>query len=241
MSAYNVSILVLVMLAAGLLGGWANNFLFKETDPEGSYLGRSLLYGVVASFLVPLFLKTISSDLIKTVVELKRGEGIPFDLFVFAGTCLLAAVYSKTFIQGIADKILNDAKKEAKDAKQQAEEAKQVVSQVQADVESVVAKETEPETEPTSNQSADRGVAVGLSGDEKKVLNEMAYGRFTLRTRSGIAAKVGLSKETVIALLTVLVSKGLVATRSNREGKVRWVITDEGRQAVVRIAAEEGS
>ena len=47
--------LIGVMLAAGLLGGAINHFLAQNDDPNRFTMLRSLLVGIGASFMVPLF------------------------------------------------------------------------------------------------------------------------------------------------------------------------------------------
>src|SRR5437867_2893388 len=137
-------ILILIMVAAGLLGGAVNHFLSQETDPNQKYLGRSLWVGLAASFMVPLFLNMISSNLIDSI----RGNATtPADkskLFVFAGFCLVAAISSRAFIRTLSDRVL----REAKEAKEQAIQANANVAEVKLEIEPIVAKETETESPP---------------------------------------------------------------------------------------------
>jgi len=55
------------------------------TSPDKSSLLRSLVIGIGASFLVPLFLNMISSDLMR---QMDQDAG---KLLVFVGFCLIAA------------------------------------------------------------------------------------------------------------------------------------------------------
>ena len=64
MTRYNIILLLVAMLGAGVLGGAANYLLLYKDDPEYAKRSRSFVLGLVASLLAPLFLKTISSDML---------------------------------------------------------------------------------------------------------------------------------------------------------------------------------
>jgi hypothetical protein len=90
--------------------------------------------GVVAAFIVPLFLSTISSDL------LSSGVTDRLKLFVFGGFCIVAAIGSRAFIHNISDAVLEkvrDARLEAAAAGEKAAQAAQEVDQVAEKVDQV--------------------------------------------------------------------------------------------------------
>src|SRR5262245_24722585 len=102
---------ILIMLSMGALGGTINHFLLRESEErkgageraiEWRY-GRALFIGVGAALLIPLFLSTISSQLLADVLSDGNAQG---SRFVFASFCLLAAITSRAFITTVADKIL---------------------------------------------------------------------------------------------------------------------------------------
>jgi len=64
----------------GLFGGFVNFLLSVDGDPEQSRL-KSVSARLAASLLIPLFLKTIGSNLLKT-------EMVPPDLLALARSCL---------------------------------------------------------------------------------------------------------------------------------------------------------
>jgi uncharacterized membrane protein len=144
-------VLVGVMLAAGVLGGTVNH-VTQETNAPRTTLLRALLVGATASFLVPLFLNTISSSLLDDV----RND--PSRLLVFAGLCLVAAVSSRVFTRTTSDQILNEIKQAKDDASQAKLEAGQAlaaarelgtkvteVQKVQADLDLAARPGAEPE------------------------------------------------------------------------------------------------
>lgn len=96
----------LVIVGAGLVGGWLN-FLRTGGSPtvpgatNKNYVPLCLVSGVVACALVPLFLKTIQSEL------LTGTRVTPYDYLIFTGLCLIAAVFSSTFIDTLSKRVLD--------------------------------------------------------------------------------------------------------------------------------------
>jgi ABC-type siderophore export system fused ATPase/permease subunit len=96
-----------IILLAGIYGGIVNYFTLynqKESGSNRKFCG-AILAGVAASFMVPLFLSMISSDLI----ENSRKDDKYY--FVFAGLCLVAGIFSRRFINSIGKKILDQVEK----------------------------------------------------------------------------------------------------------------------------------
>jgi RsiW-degrading membrane proteinase PrsW (M82 family) len=98
----NYMMLVLgIMVSAGVLGGIANYFL-AERHAEFAWrdLFKYAVLGVVAALMVPLFLNMISSNLL----DLARTR--PINLFVFAGFCLIAVMFSRRFLENMSAKLI---------------------------------------------------------------------------------------------------------------------------------------
>lgn len=112
----HITILLVIMITAGILGGITGFMIEKSTKAENGYdglifvegkrihlqkgLGFYILIGVCASLLVPLFMTTISSEL------LSSSRHNHLDYFVFGGFCLIASISAHKFIVSISDKIL---------------------------------------------------------------------------------------------------------------------------------------
>src|SRR5690606_11779716 len=116
-------ILIAIMLAIGAFGGflnYLNNFDTLENEHKsGKSRSKYMMLGIGAALLVPLFLKMIESNIIRS------GENL--DYLIFAGFCLVAAIFSRRFISTIGDRILEMAKnaeKMAMESKQKAETAR---------------------------------------------------------------------------------------------------------------------
>jgi DNA-binding HxlR family transcriptional regulator len=237
----HIFILVAIMAVAGALGGSINHFLTRD-DAKESYLGRCLLVGVGASFLVPLFLRMVSSNLVDPKTDLPSTNYL-----VFFGFCLLAAISSKAFIQTLSDRLLKlaeDAKVEAQTANKKADETQKDVKDLEATAEAVITKETEPDDEGQlinfampSDIPAHESPPQATSGDllnerTKRVLGALVSGRFTMRSLSGLARDSSISREELQQRLNELIALGYVdQTTSRKTGGLRWYATGLGRKA----------
>lgn len=237
-----------VILAAGCLGGTVNHLLTRNTDPDALKFWPSVIVGIGAAFLVPLFLNMASSNLVE---QIRAAQG-PADfskLLVFGGFCLAAAISSRAFIKTMSERVLREAaeaKKKASAAEEKAESAEQraigaeqSANQLKSEVEPIVANQTEQDTvsEPLSLGEEPR---VLLNESERKVLEALANGRFTLRTRTGLARDSSLPKQVVNDLVLELKEKGLVSStnvlKSDGSVRPRWYITPEGRAVVSELS-----
>jgi hypothetical protein len=132
-------VLVIVMLTAGAFGGYLNylhNFDTNAYENKNKQIRtKYVLLGIGSAFLVPAFLKMIASDLIK---DTEQYDNIGY--LIFAGFCLIAAIFSRRFITTIGEKILEAAKQAeitSKETKQQIESTKQELSNTQERIEDV--------------------------------------------------------------------------------------------------------
>jgi hypothetical protein len=144
------------MAAAGLFGGIINYFLDQDNSESDlrsnqTTLLKSLIIGVGASFLVPLFLAIISSDLVE-LDKLNQSK-----ILVFFGFCLIAAISSKKFIVTISERVL----KEAREAKQKVKQVEDKIENIEkqnildakalAILEKALVESSDPDERPISN------------------------------------------------------------------------------------------
>jgi hypothetical protein len=226
-----LSVVIGVMIVAGFLGGLVNYFLTRKDDPEGSSFWKSATLGIAASLLVPLFLNMISSNLLESI---RNGTPSPdlSRILVFLGFCLVAAISSTSFIRTLSDRILQ----EAKEAKKAARQADKKASEVQSAIQPIVEKETEVE-EPSSGTAASLSSPPAIVDEkEKKLLQNLANGKWVLRTRTGLAKETGIPKPEVDGMMDDLRKRKLVDYKwivgRGEEKKKRWYITNEGRAAI---------
>ena len=85
--ANHIFILATVMLLAGIFGGLVNFYLYGDKDPDSASLPRFLVVGVGASFLVPVVLDMVNSELVL------ESQGDPSQLLIFTGFCLVSAIF----------------------------------------------------------------------------------------------------------------------------------------------------
>jgi transcriptional regulator of acetoin/glycerol metabolism len=213
-----------IMFSAGLLGGGLNYLLSPKEPDNGGEVWKSIVGGLVASFMVPLFLNMISSNLVDSIRGSTSNPGDPSKLFVFAGFCLVAAVSSKAFISTLSDRILSEAKAARKELKQ-----------IKTEVGPIIAKETEEETQETELRADTQKAKLNLSDNQQKVLKALVTGRFTLRTRTGISNDAQVLKDDVAKTLDELAAKGLarsVRVLVQGQPKTRWYATEQGRMLI---------
>jgi hypothetical protein len=131
--------LIAIMLSAGAFGGYLNylhKFDISSNENKGTIIKAKYIFlGIGAAFLVPAFLKMIASDLIKNVPSYDQ-----INYLIFAGFCLIAAIFSRRFINTIGERILEVAKqaeRTSKEAKRESETTKQELSNTQERIEDV--------------------------------------------------------------------------------------------------------
>lgn len=233
-------LLIGVMLAGGMLGGGVNFLLAKADEPPDAppkaNITTSLLAGVLAAFLVPLFLQMLSSDL------LNRTKQEPLAVLIFLGFCLIASVSSRAFITTISDRILRaarEAENSAAEAKEKAAEAKQTADATAGAVEPILEKETEPQTVGSETQAEERaGASQTLGEQEKSVLMALASQKYTLRSASGVTRDSGLpDKESVVETLKSLMGRNLVGLQQSKKGNL-WFLTTSGWSAVRNLRGD---
>lgn len=96
--------------------------------------------------------------------------------------------------------------------------------------------EKETESEPSSGTTALADQTSSLTDNEKKLLQQLATGKWILRTRTGLAASTGIERSEVGRIVEDLKNRGLVDTqmvvdRRGAKGK-RWYITNIGREVI---------
>src|ERR1051325_4637867 len=233
MDAY-LGVFVAVMFLAGLLGGAINHYLSQESEsPESptqnspstrttrAFMGRELLVGLGASFMVPLFLNMVSSNLIEQIKGAEGSPAQPYKLLVFAGFCLVAAISSRAFIRTISDRILN----EVKQAKREVQEAKKDVQEVHADFEPILSQQTEDEV--SVGRAAQPAPEDKIGEIEQRVLRAFSNSRFALRTIGGVASETSIGIPELEGILSELSARGMVGQRMGKKG-MRWYITQKG-------------
>ncbi|WP_337100128.1 YEATS-associated helix-containing protein [Paenibacillus sp. YIM B09110] len=213
----HIFLIFVILIMSGSFGGYIS-FLSTKANKEPLFLSmevfKSIFVGVAASLLVPLFLNTISSNLIA------ESENDKYKLLIIIGFCLLASISSKSFIQIMTNKVMKDLN-----------EVKSNLNEVKEEMNVIVSNETESEDE-LSDQTI---VSIENQNDERfiilKALSESAY---IYRSVAGIHKQVGLSKETIHKVINILILEGYVEQTTRAKG-IRFYITSKGRQVLFKL------
>jgi len=155
---FHILTLVIIMIVSGAFGGflnWLHNFDTSKNEQKNKFVkSKYILLGIGSSFLVPVFLKMIASDLINNKDKFDNNSYL-----IFAGFCLIAAIFSRRFINTIGEKILEAAKKAeitAKENEQQIETTKRELTSTQERIEDVKLAVDLKSVEQTSLQKDDK-------------------------------------------------------------------------------------
>mgnify|MGYP001183775162 FL=1 len=217
--------LLLVMVASGLLGGVVN-FIYSYSNGRKKMvqfvdLLKSMITGVAAALLIPIFLNTISSNIVK---ESETDDG---KLLVFAGFCVIAAVSSKAFIKAISGRVLERVNRIEEDVQAVKSEVKPMVLKHSEFDEAKRRKEkADGRNSPVQANSA--GETVPDETKSIKVLEKLADSDYAFRSIEGLARDVNMEPEQVQECLEHCVSSGLAGQIENSLG-VRFYITEDGQ------------
>lgn len=217
--ANHIFIMTTVMLLAGIFGGLVNYYLYGEKDPDAASLPRFLVVGVGASFLVPVVLDLVNSELVL------ESQGDPSRLLIFTGFCLISALLSRFVIDNLSDRIFN----EAQVAKKRSEEVQQDLRMIQTNLLPLIDTETEQDVaqEDPQLQHMHEELDVTSTG----VLKILSSGRFIFRSLAGLCREANQDEATVLKTLNVLTLRSLAGKVSGKNG-ARWHITEKGRRVL---------
>jgi len=217
--ANHIFILATVMLLAGIFGGLVNYYLYGDKDPDAASLPRFLVVGVGASFLVPVVLDMVNSELVL------ESQGDPSRLLIFTGFCLISALLSRFFIDNLSDRILN----EAQVAKSRSEEVQQNLRVIQNELLPLIDTETEQDMSAADPQVAEASNELDVTSAQ--VLKILSSGRFIFRSLAGVCREANEEESTILKTLHVLTTRSLAGKVSGKNG-VRWHITEKGRRVL---------
>jgi hypothetical protein len=230
-----------LMVAAGLAGGYVNYMQIRSDTQESDFdkdsvqpgeipLYGYLITGVVASFIVPLFLSIAKSDLLKEIFDIDDLNGTKLtDMFIFAGFCLVAAISSRAFIQTITRQIF-----EVK-AEQKSLQVGQKSLQVEiAEVIDNFPAPGEQEHAVEEDKSATTSLPTPpLTSAQFRVLEALNAKQYTWRNATGAAKDSGQPLNETRKILGELIQLGLLVERqSQKSGNLLYKLTARGMLAL---------
>lgn len=235
----------IVIISAGALGGYIH-YVFREEDPsipeaekikeKKNELIRSMLLGIAAAFIVPVFLKISSgggdSDIINQIVTPGKLQIKVSNLFVLGGFCQIAALSARKFLLGMSQNLLEKQGRKIKSTVLETEKIKQDMLELRD--ETIGESDEEAIDAPTSLEVG--SLLKKINEDQKIILSELASKPNTKRSIHKIRTKVGWNREKTKKMLEELTDLNLAAvTTSVKDDKPRWKITETGVAAVRQI------
>ncbi|GAB1261861.1 YEATS-associated helix-containing protein [Aurantivibrio plasticivorans] len=217
--ADHIFILAAVMMIAGVFGGLINYYQMNQDDSDPASLPRCIVIGTGASFLVPVVLDLVNSDLILEI------QGDPSRLLIYTGFCLIAAIASRFVIVNMSERIL----REAHLAKTKSDVISHDLKIIQEELIPLI--ETETENDYSQGSEDDVYVEEELDVTSSRVLKILGCGRYIFRSMAGLCNEAGSDETTMAKTLNVLVGRNLAGKISGKNG-VRWYLTDKGRRTV---------
>jgi len=120
--ANHLRTLLIIAILAGILGGMGNYFILNlEFTLRG--LIRSILLGIIAAGVLPLFLKLVASR----ILDYDKNEILYKNYISFVSLCLLASLFADTFLQGIYSKVFEQVSEQVSEASIRAEDSNKKV------------------------------------------------------------------------------------------------------------------
>jgi len=205
------AVILLIIVLSGLMGGLASYYL---NESEQKSISKSFVLGVVASLIVPLFLNMISSNLL---FEAQRQID---KIFIFAGFCLLASVFSRNFLENIYNKIL------------------QQVGDIGKQVKTIEEASSEPDI-PTGDISEESLKQKGITKIEFGLLNTLSSGKYAYRSISGLKKDSDSDRNSVDNAINTLLAKKLIESRLMGKNQMRYFISSEGRKMLGELSMEQ--
>ncbi len=253
----NYVLLIFIIILAGIIGGCINYLTSEQdsysTDGEKKVLKflknrkfhLQLLLGISGSALIPLLLYLTSSTLFK------NSDNCFFSYFVFAGYCIIGAIFSRSMLDSLAKRLnLEEIKQKViaqetviKEQNKEIEATKKIVVETKHFIEDKDLKDSEEEEISTQSHSteidlnvSDKDVKFNLTSTNDYISKALAVltnlkGSTTKnRTIKSIMKGTQITSSEIIKdILLAFEEHGLVA-------KVKWYgndyyqLTDKGRK-----------
>lgn len=219
-------IVLLILAAAGLLGGIANYFLRdREVEAQSKDWLRYPILGLVAALTVPLVLSMLSSNL------LDAGRTNSGDYLVLAGFGLLYVVLSRRLFDNTTDRLLAKTEKLKNDIGRLRQQVVKV--ELSPAPEPAAAPDLGAPTVPGDSAApapADQVRKEVLTHADVELLRAISQEDIVYGNLAELVDRTGVTRESVIHRVAVLKGWGALDTRMNGRQVLQWIVTPKGRQ-----------
>lgn len=198
--------LPIIMLVCGIIGGVTVHVTTSKKPLFGKEFTGNVLYGVIAAFLVPLFLNTISSQLINEIDKEFKN------IYVFIGFCLIASMSSKVFITNLTKKTLDALKAEQDTLKANQDALKVNQDNANNTVESILAKMSYMPVESGNIETLvnNKNYLKSIDNIESKLLFELGKNEKIFITVSALSKKITTTEDVINEKLDKMIKERLV-------------------------------
>lgn len=214
--------IIMIIIGTGILGGITQSILNNDNEDYWKQkLPKGLFLGITASFLTPLFLNMISSDLLD---KLKSDN---FAYLEFVGLCLVLAVFSRKFIESIGDKVL----KGVAQANEKADKALKETDDLQDNFYFMASKESEMEDEDSIKEVTLTGnddFSNQVNDDLINTIKALTNPKYSFRTAKNIAKETGVGIIITESLLSTMEKFGIVKKVESKNKTALWGLTKSG-------------
>ncbi|MDR1163537.1 MAG: helix-turn-helix domain-containing protein [Candidatus Accumulibacter sp.] len=244
-------VLLLIMLAAGILGGAVNYYLSEQVEDASSRSWiKYLTLGVFSALTVPLFLNMLSSNL------MDAGRTHPISFFIFSGFCLVYVLLSRRFFEAVVAKLLASRKSVGGSPPGQSSEVPTSLrapdsvdgdapeslfgtkgdasAQVPNLPNSPLASLPFPQTPPKPENAIE-----SLTLNDISIVRVLSEDSFVCGNISALTEKTGLSRDFISARLTVLKNQGIIETRIDDKNILHWYVSPKNRQTLDDILSSQ--
>lgn len=215
-------IILTIIIGAGLLGGLTNFFRLYKLDYQKKEcwinFAKAILMSLCASLTVPLFLQTISSNLIDFP---ETGKYPDKNYFIIAGFCVIAAFFSKRFLEDLYDKVNNlekktdETKKELQDTVKRAKEVDKKVGDIEESMEDNIPTDIKDTLMKNSSLSL-------IEDDAQKIITVLFSSKYSFRTISGIQKATSITEDKIKKALEHLLEMGFAERKVSYKGTDLW-------------------
>ncbi|MDR0529837.1 MAG: hypothetical protein LBG69_09545 [Zoogloeaceae bacterium] len=216
---------LVLMIAAGVLGGLVNAYLAERQSGERQDRRRFALFGVVTAFTAPLFLNMLSSGL------LDAARVRPGGFFVFAAFCLLYVIAARRLFE-------NPSARGQEELEQAKDEIWKELDALRHAQNELSARLSPPPRENTAAESG-QNAREALNYNDVSLLKAIADESYMFGNLAALAEKTLLGRELISQRLTVLKGMGLIEARINDKNMLHWVISGRGQQMLAEILAQQ--